>query len=385
VLAGLVIIVVAFQSLNSVFLSAGNLVNLLVQASSFILFGMAEVFALLLAEIDLSAGYTAGIGATIACILAAYPDSQPWWVCILAALGACCIIGLIQGTLITRLQLPSFVVTLAGLLGWEGLMLTMLDSSGAATGGTVPITNRVLYNLVNGNLTPSAGWGVTIVIVAACSIFFWRRDRRRRQRGLSAPPVGVTLMKIGVTVVAGVVVVLLCNVNRGRGTFVLAGMPWVFLLLLAVLVGWSFVLGRTRFGLYIYAIGGDPEASRRAGISLARIRTGAFVLASLTAGVGGIVYASMLGSQSSSFDGGSLVLYAVAAAVIGGTSLFGGRGKMLTALLGGIIIASIYNGMGLLDLGIAVQYMVTAVVLVAAVLVDAVSRGSRRKGNARAT
>jgi D-xylose transport system permease protein len=380
VLVGLVVIVVLFQFENSMFLSGDNLVNLMTQAASFVMFGMAEIFVLLLAEIDLSVGYAAGIGATVACMLAAYPNPQPWWICILAALATTTAIGFIQGTLVTRLRLPSFVVTLAGLLGWEGLMLALLDNSGAATGGTISITNNVLYDIVNGNLSPVGGWIVMIAFCVSFASFFWRRDQHRRRNQLSAPPVGLTAAKIAAAAMVGVVVVLLCNANRGRPGLPLVGMPWVVPILLALVMGYAFLLGRTRFGLYIYAVGGDAEAARRAGINLVRIRTAAFMFVGLTAGAGGIVYASRLGSISTSYDGGSLVLYAVAAAVIGGTSLFGGRGKMTAALLGGIIIAAIYNGMGLLGLGAAPQYMITALVLIAAVLIDALSHRSIGSG-----
>lgn len=377
VVGGLVVLVVIFQLLDATFLSAGNLVNLMTQAAPFILLGMAEVFVLLLGEIDLSIGFVAGIGAVVTTELAAYPNPEPWWIAILAGLATTTAIGLVQGTLVTRLGLPSFVVTLGGLLGWEGVMLFLLENNSAASGGTVGITNSILDDIVNGDLSTTAGWIVMIAIVGAFGLFSWRRDHRRRQAGLHAPPAGLTLLKIAATAVSGVVVVLICNANRGRGGNVLDGMPWVVLVVLAILVGWTFLLGRTRYGRYVYAIGGNAEAARRAGVSLARIRTAAFMLTGLTAGAAGIVYASRLGSISTSVDGGTLVLDAVAAAVIGGTSLFGGRGRMLHALLGGLIIAAIANGMGLVGLSAAAQYMVTALVLVAAVTVDALSRRGR--------
>jgi D-xylose transport system permease protein len=176
--------------------------------------------------------------------------------------------------------------------------------------------------------------------------------------------------------VAGVALLLVCNTNRGV-TVTVQGVPIVVLIVLGVLAAWTVLLGRTRFGRYIYAIGGNAEAARRAGVSLTWIRTLAFTLCGLTAGAAGVVYASRLGSISTNVEGGSLVLYAVASAVIGGTSLFGGRGKMLHALLGGLIVAAIYNGLGLLGMGAAAQYMVTALVLLAAVTVDTVARRGR--------
>jgi D-xylose transport system permease protein len=292
----------------------------------------------------------------------------------LAALGICALIGALQGSIITRIGLPSFVVTLAGLLGWQGVMLLILGN-----GGTLPINNKIINDLANGNLSPIAGWAVMIAIVTVFSALVWRREARRRKSGLVAPPVSLTIVKIIATAVAGIVVVLICNHDRG----VLApikGVPWVVLLVLAVLSVWTVLLGRTRFGRYVYAIGGNAEAARRAGVNLATIRTFCFVLASFTAGIAGIIYASRLRSVSTNLDGGTLVLYAVAAAVIGGTSLFGGRGKPVHAVLGGIVIAAIDNGMGLQGFSAASKYIVTALVLLAAVTIDAVARRGRTTG-----
>jgi D-xylose transport system permease protein len=213
-------------------------------------------------------------------------------------------------------------------------------------------------------------------VVGAFGLLTWWRDSRRRRSGLVAPPTSLTWLKIAGVAVAGLAVVLICNADRGVLVPVM-GMPWVVLIILAVLTAWTFLLGRTRFGRYVYAIGGNPEAARRAGVNLARIRTTAFMLSSLTAGIAGLVYASRLRSVSTNLDGGQLVLYAIASAVIGGTSLFGGRGKALDAVLGGIVIAAIYNGMGLLGLSAALQYVVTALVLIAAVTVDALARRGR--------
>jgi D-xylose transport system permease protein len=187
----------------------------------------------------------------------------------------------------------------------------------------------------------------------------------------------VTWLKVAVMAVAGVVVVLVGNVNRGRGIFVVRGVPWVVVVVLVLVVAWSFLLGRTRFGRYVYAIGGNAEAARRAGINLSRIRVLAFTLCGLTAGISGIIYTSLLGSVSTNVQGGNNVLYAVAAAVIGGVSLFGGRGKMLGAVLGGVIVAVIYNGLQLLGLGATAQNIWTAAVLLAAVTVDTLARRNR--------
>jgi ABC-type xylose transport system, permease component len=371
VVVGLIVISFIFQSQNSKFLSSGNLTNLLVQSAVFMLLGMAEVFALLLGEIDLSIGFVSGIGGIVMAELVIEPRSWPWWAAILVAVATTAAIGALQGTIITRLRLPSFVVTLAGLLGWQGVMLLMLGK-----GGTVPIPNNVINNLANGNLTPTVGWIAAVVIVGVFALVTWYRDAHRRASGLVAPPVGLTVIKIGGVAAAAVALLLVCNTNRGA-LIPIRGIPWVVLIVLGVLAAWTVLLGRTRFGRYMYAIGGNPEAARRAGVNLAMIRTTAFMLSGLTAGIAGIIYASRLRSVSTSLDGGTLVLYSVAAAVIGGASLFGGRGKAVHAVLGGIVIAAIYNGMGLLGMSAASQYMITALVLLAAVTVDALARRGR--------
>ena len=368
VIGGLILISIIFQSMNSNFLTAGNLVNLLVQSAVFSLLAMAEVFVLLLGDIDLSVGFVAAISAAI--MATALGPHHQWSVVLAvgAALLACAAIGLVQGSIITRLGVPSFVVTLAGYLFWQGELLRILGN-----GGSVGITNSYINDIAASSLTPAAGWIVMLVLVAVYGGLTWRRDSRRRASGLVAPPAGVTLLKIGGALAAGVALVLLCNTNRGV-LVAIKGVPYVVLLVLAVVVVWTFLLERTKFGRYIYAIGGNAEAARRAGIAVANVRTAAFVLCSFTAGIAGIVYASRLQSISTAVDGGTLVLYAVAAAVIGGTSLFGGRGRAVHGVLGGIVIAGIDNGMGLVGFTASAQYMVTALVLLAAVVIDAVAR-----------
>ena len=369
VIIGMLAISVIFQTLNSNFLTAGNLVNLLVQGAVFMMLAMAEVFALLLGEIDLSAGFVAGLSGVVAAeLLTSAHGGWPWWAAILAALVICAAIGLLHGTLITRLGLPSFVVTLAGLLGWQGVMLSILGN-----GGTLPIQDKVVNDIANANLSPAVTWIVTVGLVAVYGLTTWRRDGRRRARGLVAPPLSVTIVRLSGVALAGVVLVLICNADRGVLTPI-RGMPWVVLIVVGVVTMWSILLGRTTFGRHVYAIGGNAEAARRAGVRLARVRTLCFVLASFTAGMAGIIYASRLRSVSTNIDGGTLVLYAVAAAVIGGTSLFGGRGKAIHAVLGGIVIAAIDNGMGLQGFSAASRNIVTAIVLIAAVTIDAIAR-----------
>jgi D-xylose transport system permease protein len=378
VVVGLVIIVVIFQLKSSDFLTARNLVALIQQSGIFVLFAMAEIFVLLLGEIDLSIGYGAGIGATVTAELYLPPHNFNPILAIVAGLVVCAIIGLVQGLLITLLGLPSFVVTLAGLLGLEGFLLYLINSDSHATGGTIQIpTSGVLNGIVNKSLSPTAGWIVMAAAVVAFAALNLFRDRRRRSSGLVTPPLSLTVIKIIGVGIAGVIVVLICNKNRGSSLVTLHGIPYVVPAVAVILIGYTFMLGRTKFGRYIYAIGGNAEAARRAGVSLKKIRTLAFVLSSLTGALAGIVYLSTLGSISSGIQGGNYVLYAVAAAVIGGTSLFGGRGKMIHAVLGGLVIATIYNGMGLINLNAADQEMVIALVLLAAVVVDAVARRGR--------
>jgi D-xylose transport system permease protein len=280
---------------------------------------------------------------------------------------------------ISRLKLPSFVVTLAGQLGLSGLLLYLISATGGiGVGGVINLHNSIVNDIEEGQLDPTVTWVVMIVIAALAGLVIFYGDFRRRSAGLVAPPVSVTLLKVAGIVVAAVVVASIADQNRGR-LIVLEGLPWSVLVVLAILFVWTVLLGRTRFGRYLYAIGGNVEAARRAGINIVLVRTAAFALCGLTAGMTGIIYASYLGSISTGVDGGQNVLYAIAAAVIGGASLFGGRGKMLHAVLGGLVVGVIYNGLELLGLSAAAQLMWTALVLLAAVIVDRITRaGSAR-------
>jgi D-xylose transport system permease protein len=388
VIAGLAIIVLVFQviSPHNVYLSAGNLVNLFQQSAVFMVLAMAEGFVLLLGEIDLSVGYVAAVGAVVAVQLVQPATTKwPWWAAIIAGLLVCAGIGAGQGTLVTRLRVPSFVVTLAGLLVFNGVMLILLllgpFSGYPSLTSTASDNPHQLYQLMWGTIDPIISWIGMVVIVGLLGLNLWVRDARRRRSGLVAPPVSLTIIKFALMAVVGIVVVAICNINRAAiGT--LDGVPWVIPIVLAILGAWTVLLERTKYGRYVYAIGGNPEAARRAGIDLARIRTIAFVLCSFTAGIGGLLYASYLGGMSNNVNGGQLVLYAVAAAVIGGTSLFGGRGRMIHGVLGGLVIGAIYNGMYLLGLDVQWQFIVTGFVLVAAVTIDALSRRGVTAGSA---
>lgn len=377
VIVGLIVIVIIFQAKNSRFLSAENLVNLIEQSGIFVMLGMAEVYALLLGEIDLSTGFVAGIGAAITGELATEPHNMNWALAVLIGLAACAAIGFIQGLIITRLGLPSFVVTLAGYLGWNGFLLYLINHDKYAIGGSISVTNKVLNDFVNGSMSNTASWIVTIVVIMLYAAFAITSHLRRRSAGLVTPPMALVLIKIGLLTICAVLVVLVCTKNRGSQAVHLSGIPWVAFVVLAVVVIYSTMLSRMKFGRYMYAIGGNAEAARRAGINIGRIKVLAFLLCSMTAGIAGLVYLSQTGGVGADIPGGEYVLYAVAAAVIGGTSLFGGRGKMSQAVLGGIVIAAIYNGMGLIEISDPGKYMVIAIVLLAAVTVDAVARRGR--------
>jgi D-xylose transport system permease protein len=378
VILGLVVLVIYFQLSQNSFLSASNIANLMGQAGWIITIAMAQAFILLLGEIDLSVGFNAAIGGTVTMWLVSVRHPLPTLIAILVGLAVCAAIAAVEGIIIVWLRIPSFVVTLAGLLGLNGVLIWLFDASHAVSiGGTISNHNTFINDLVNGNLSPATGWIVLVAAVVLGGVFMITRDRRRKANGLDVPPLGVTLLKLGVMAVIGAALVYVLNLNRAAfGT--LEGVPWVVVVILLLLLATSVLLTRTKFGRYIYAVGGNAEAARRAGINLNRIRVLAFTLAGLLAGITGILYSSYLGSMSENFPGGQYVLYSVAGGVIGGVSLFGGRGRMLGAVLGGFVVAVIYNGVELLGLGAAAQYIWTAVVLLAAVTLDALARrGSR--------
>jgi D-xylose transport system permease protein len=277
--------------------------------------------------------------------------------------------------MVARLKMPSFIVTLGGLLVLEGVCIIVLGGSLVGIGNSHFNNEVVVYDLFYGKFSTFVSWILLAVVVVVGASWVWLRDSRRRRSGLVAPPASLTALKIVVAVVAGVVVVAVCNVNRAHfGT--IEGLPYIIPIVLVVVVAWTFLLQRTRFGRYVYAIGGNSEAARRAGISLPKIRTWGFVLASLTAGIAGILFASWQVSLTTNVikDANSYVLLAVAAAVIGGTSLFGGRGKTIHGVLGGLVIGGIYNGLFLLGVSSEWIDVVVALVLLAAGTIDVLSR-----------
>jgi D-xylose transport system permease protein len=383
VVLAMVIVAVIFEIITPehAFLRPSNLVYIFGLSTVYMVLAMAETVVLLLGEIDLSVGAVALFGGVIAFKLVQQPGpGWPWWAAMLAALACCGLIGAFTGTLTARLKIPSFVVSLGMFLLFSGILVVVLGGAN----GTVSVSSsapnqRVIYDLVQGLIPPVVGWAALAVVVGAVGTALWLRAAARRRQGLVAPPVSLTVIRIVLVALVGVAVVMICTVNRGTTLVTVEGVPWVIPIVLVVLGAWTLLLQRTRFGRYIYAIGGNPEAARRAGVSLAAIRTWAFALCSATAGLGGILLGSFFFGQYSTntADPGQLVLYSVAAAVIGGVSLFGGRGKAIHGVLGGLLIGAIAYGVSLLSLGqlaTPLQYIVPGCVLLVAVLVDVLSR-----------
>ena len=383
VILAIVIVAVTFQIITPehAFLRPSNLVYIFGLSTVYMMLAMAETVVLLLAEIYLSVGAVALIGGVIAFKLVQQPGPDwPWWAAVLAALACCGVIGALQGTLTARLRIPSFVVTLGGFLLFSGVLIVVLGGADGNVSVSSSVPNqRVIFDLVQGLIAPVVGWVALAVVVVAAGAAIWLRAAARRRRGLVAPPVSLTVIRIALVAVVGVAVLVICNTNRGSFLVTEEGVPWDIPIVLVVLGAWTLLLQRTRFGRYVYAIGGNPEAARRAGVSLAAIRTWAFALCSATAGLGGILLGSFFfGEYSTNIaDAGQLVLYTVAAAVIGGVSLFGGRGKAIHGVLGGLLIGGIAYGVSLLNLGTLatpLEYILPGGVLLAAVMVDVLSR-----------
>jgi D-xylose transport system permease protein len=383
VVLAMVLVAVTFEIVTPehAFLRPSNLVYIFGRSTVYMMLAMAETVVLLLGEIDLSVGAVALVGGVIAFKLVQQPGpGWPWWAAVLAALVCCGVIGALQGTLTARLKIPSFVVSLGGFLLFSGILVVVLGGANGTVSVSSTLPNqRVIYDMVQGIIAPAAGWVALAVVVGAAGTVIWLRAAARRRQGLVTPPASLIAIRIAVMALVGLAVVLICAVNRGTPNVTVEGVPWVIPIVLVVLGAWTLLLQRTRFGRYLYAIGGNAEAARRAGVSLAGIRTWAFALCSATAGLGGILLGSFsFGEYSTNTaDPGQLVLYAVAAAVIGGVSLFGGRGKAVHGVLGGLLIGGIAYGVSLLNLGTLatpLEYIVPGGVLLAAVLVDVSSR-----------
>jgi D-xylose transport system permease protein len=364
IVIGIVVIAIYFQARNSNFLTAGNFVNLLAQMSAVTIIGMGIVFVLLLGEIDLSIGFVSGMGGVIAAVLLEPGKGVPTSVAVALALGTGTAIGLLQGFFVAKVGVPSFVVTLAGLLGWNGVVLQVIGSS-----GTIVIQNSFVNGIANEYVSPGLAWAIAIASIAAYAFQQLANYRHRAQANLPNDPMAFVIGRIAVLGIGAAAVVFVADKDRG--------LPNVTLIMLGAYILWTFVSQRTRFGRHVYAVGGNKEAARRAGINVAGVQLAVFAICGTMAALGGIVLASRLSSVDTSTGGGTILLYSIAAAVIGGTSLFGGRGTIRSAVLGAIVIAMIDNGLGLLNVSAGTKYIVTALVLLAAVTLDSVSRRGR--------
>jgi len=418
-LLGLFVLVIFFSAQSDTFLTLGNISNLLAQGAGIVIIAMGLVFVLLLGEIDLSAGTASGVAASVMALhlvksgnmLSAFGDGvfyitcafmviaavlsallRIWpgvvlpvvglvilligvppnaWVEMLLALCIGTSIGSLTGYLVAKVGIPSFVVTLALFLAWGGVVLKYIGQ-----GGTLPIRNdKVLFNVANGNLSTLNSWLLFLLAAGGYAAVVLGRHFSRLRKGLVAQPTPLVLIKVGAVVVLGAAATVLLTQNRAvNPTVTILGVPYVVPIVLALLTLGTFVLDRTQYGRHIYAVGGNAEAARRAGINVAKIRMSVFVICSSVAALGAIVYSSKVGSVAPDSGGGNTLLFAVGAAVIGGTSLFGGKGRLRDAVIGGAVIAIISNGLGLLKQEAAVVSIVTGLVLLLAASVDALSR-----------
>ena len=365
IVVGLIIIAIVFQTQNDRYLTSGNFVNLIVQSAPFAILAMGVVFVLLLGEIDLSIGFVSGVGGVLTAVLL-IPDGNELAVGLVIPLVllAGLAIGVLHGLIITKVGVPSFVVTLAGLLAWNGVVLLLIGDR-----GTLILQDDFTISLANDFLADTTAWILAVACIAAYAGVQLNEVRVRSKAGLRTDPLLLYGLRIAVVAVLLLVVVAVANDDRG--------VPWVGVLVAALFVFWSYVLRRTKFGSHIYAVGGSAEAARRAGINVDNVRIAVFAICSFMAVVGGIVLASRLRSVDTNSGGGTLLLYSIAAAVIGGTSLFGGRGDVKSAILGALVIGSIDNGLGLLGLGSGEKFVITGGVLLLAVSVDSLSRRGR--------
>ena len=417
-LLGLLALFILFTALASdTFPSLLNLANLLQQGAGQTIIAMGLVFVLLTGEIDLAAGTASGLTAAVMAlhlvsngnllgamgttvfvltaiglavtvvlgvllriwsgtVLAAlallllvigFPPNA--WLEMLLAVCTGAAIGIFTGFLVSRVGMPSFVVTLALFIAWQGVILQLIGE-----GGTLGLRDPVINDVANGNLSTVGSWILWVVAAGGYAAVLLNRQVSRRRLGLVAQPTGLVLIKIAAVVVLSAIATFLLTINRSLGALPIAGVPYVVPVVLVLLVAGTFVLDRTQFGRHIYAVGGNREAARRAGINVVKIRAAVFVISSACAAIGAIVYSSKVGSVSPTAGGGNTLLFAVGAAVIGGTSLFGGRGRISNAVIGGAVLATVNNGMGLLGLPASVVFLVNGTVLLLAAGVDTLSR-----------
>jgi D-xylose transport system permease protein len=364
VIVGLIIIWIYFSATEENFLTAGNITNLFLQITGLGIIATGVVLVLLLGEIDLSVGIVSGLAASVMAVLSVKED-WPGWLAIFAALLVGLGAGLLQGFFVTFFRVPSFVVTLAGLLAFQGLLLYVLGDT-----GTLNITDSTITDLANTFYSDYVGWIIAVVLLVPYVLLTLAGYRRRRVAGLDTPPPLLIGLRMAIVVAAVIVGVAVLNADRG--------VPLPTLIFVGVVIVVDFILRHTAWGRHVYAVGGNAEAARRAGISLSRVRLIVFASCSTLAALGGVMLASRLFAVNQSAGGSDLLLNAIAAAVIGGTSLFGGRGTAWSALLGALVIGSISNGMDLKALDSDVKFMVTGVVLLLAVTVDATARRGRQ-------
>jgi D-xylose transport system permease protein len=363
VVVGMVIITIVFTAKVSVFFTAVNFNNLIVQMVGIALIAIGVVFVLLLGEIDLSVGFVSGLcGVCVAWFQQPGTGHDlPGLIAIVLAIGLGALIGLLQGSFVALIGVPSFVVTLAGLLAWQGVIIKWIGSSAA-----IGIQDKYVNDTANYFLSKTASWVVAAVISLAFALTTATGIVSRRRAGLPIGNPTLALIRVGFVALVVFIVVAISNHDRG--------LPFAGLLLIAMLALWTFVARRTTFGRHVYAVGGNAEAARRAGINVPFIRICVFMISGAMAALGGVVLAARLSGVDLQAGGGSTLLDAIAAAVIGGTSLFGGRGRVVAALLGALVIRTIANGLGLLGSSSATEYIITGVILLAAVTLDTVSR-----------
>ena len=368
VVIGLALIWAIFQFENDRFLSAQNLTNLMLQITATGLISIGVVYVLLLGEIDLSVGAVSGLAAAVMAVLNVKHGWNPY-LAIAAAVAVGMAIGLLQGSLFSRFVIPSFVVTLAGLLAWQGALLQVLGST-----GSINLTDPVITGLANTFYSDTVGWVFAAIVIGLYGAVLLLGHRRRVAAGLDSENLAALGLRFGLVAVVTIVATAVLNSDRG--------VPLAVMILLAFVVGMEYVVKRTGFGRHVFAVGGNAEAARRAGIRVNSIRVAVFGISGTMAAIGGILAASRLLAVNQNSGGNELLLLAIAGPVIAGTSLFGGRGSVWTALLGALVIGSISNGMDLLALSSAVKFMVTGGVLLLAVIVDAVAR-QQRQGSGR--
>ncbi|MDP9303905.1 MAG: sugar ABC transporter permease [Actinomycetota bacterium] len=363
VIVGMTVIVIFFTAQSTNFFTAVNFDNLIVQMAGTAMIAIGVVFVLLLGEIDLSIGYVSGMaGVTVAYFQMPGTGHQfPGLVAIALALLVGALIGLVQGSFVALIGVPSFVVTLAGLFVWQGVIIRWIGGQ-----GVIGIQNNLVNDTANYFLPKTAGWIAAAVIAAGFALVAFAGLLSRKRAGL---PLGsVAVLSVRVVFVALITFLAVGIANRDRGV------PLAGLLIVAMLAFWTFVARRTTFGRHVYAVGGNAEAARRAGINVRFIRICVFMISGLMAGLGGVILAARLSSVDLNAGGGTILLEAIAAAVIGGTSLFGGRGRVVAALLGALVIATIGNGLSLIGSSAATQFITTGIILLAAVVLDTLSR-----------